>query len=138
MTEQTPAQNAHKAAGLGTLLFTTGLVSAIAAFSATILFLHYFPQTPPQNEPKVAVVDLGKIGLSIGKASILDMDTNRLSAEAGQAIKSLADKGYIVLDARYVINAPKKLHIQPEQLVPGMPSIDEPISAEFLQKLRKK
>jgi len=136
MTEQPPAQNAHKTAGLGTLLFTTGLVSAIAAFSATLLFLHYFPQNPPQNEPKIAIVDLGKIGLAIGKASILELDTNRLSAEAGQAIKTLADNGYIVLDARYVVNAPKKLHLQPEQLVPGMPSIDEPLSGEFLQKLR--
>lgn len=135
MTDQTFAQE-HKRTDLGTQLFTTGLVSAIAAVSATLLFLHFFPQTPPPAPMKIAVVDLGKIGLSIGKASVLGLDANRLSAEAGQSLKRLSEQGYIVLDARYVVNAPDKLRIEPNQLVQGMPSIDEPLTGEILNKLR--
>ena len=42
MTDSTNAETIVPGNGLGALV-TTGLVSAIAAFSATLLYFHYFP-----------------------------------------------------------------------------------------------
>ena len=48
---------------------TMGVASAVIAFSASLLTLHFFPQTPPVEHP-VAVVDMVKIATAVTKMAI--------------------------------------------------------------------
>lgn len=106
--------------GLGALV-TTGVVSAIAAFSASLLYFHYFPQVKKEPAP-VAVVDMVKLGLAVTQMS------NQGDASAfmntGHAIAMLKEHGYIVLDSRMVIAAPDVYMKKPSDLIAGAPDLD--------------
>lgn len=104
--------------GLGALI-TTGIVSAVAAFSASLLYFHYFPPVPPEKPVPVAVVDMVKLGLSVAQMN-KDGDTSAFM-NTGRAIAELTDMGYIVLDSRMVISAPPEYIREPSQLVAGAP-----------------
>ena len=68
MTDSTTnAETIVPGSGLGALV-TTGLVSAIAAFSATLLYFHYFPPVVEKPAP-IAVVDMVKLGMSVTQMS---------------------------------------------------------------------
>ena len=67
MTDSTNAETIVPGNGLGALV-TTGLVSAIAAFSATLLYFHYFPPVVEKPAP-IAVVDMVKLGMAVTKMS---------------------------------------------------------------------
>ena len=59
--------SSHSCAGTGALV-TTGIVSAVAAFSASLLYFHYFPQVEKTPAP-IAVVDMVKLGLAVTQMS---------------------------------------------------------------------
>ena len=118
MTDSTTnAETIVPGSGLGALV-TTGLVSAIAAFSATLLYFHYFPPVVEKPAP-IAVVDMVKLGTKMsgeGDASAF-MNT-------GRAIAMLKEYGYIVLDSRMVITAPDVYMKKPSDLIEGAPDLD--------------
>lgn len=109
--------NQDRGFGLGALV-TTGLVSSIAAFSASLLYFHYFPQVQDRPAP-IAVVDMVKLGVAVTKMSG-DGDTSAFM-NTGRAIAMLKEYGYIVLDSRMVIAAPDAYVKNPSDLVPGAP-----------------
>ncbi|MDO4937292.1 MAG: hypothetical protein Q4E62_05180 [Sutterellaceae bacterium] len=117
--EQPDADNGSldRGFGLGALV-TTGVVSGIAAFSASLLYFHYFPQVQDRPAP-IAVVDMVKLGLAVTKVSGQG-DTGAF-VNAGRAIAMLKEYGYIVLDSRMVIAAPDEYVKNPSDLVPGAP-----------------
>lgn len=113
--------SSHSCAGTGALV-TTGIVSAVAAFSASLLYFHYFPQVEKTPAP-IAVVDMVKLGLAVTQ-----MSTNGDSSafmNTGRAIAMLKDYGYIVLDSRMVIAAPEEYVKTPQQLIPGAPDMTD-------------
>jgi len=115
MTDSTNAETIVPGNGLGALV-TTGLVSAIAAFSATLLYFHYFPPVVEKPAP-IAVVDMAVTKMSgEGDASAF-MNT-------GRAIAMLKEYGYIVLDSRMVITAPDVYMKKPSDLIEGAPDMD--------------
>ena len=61
MTDSTNAEPIVPGNGLGALV-TTGLVSAIAAFSATLLYFHYFPPVVEKPAPIAVVAMLKEYG----------------------------------------------------------------------------
>lgn len=111
-----PQQEGH---GFGALL-TTGIVSAITAFSASLLYFHYFPQTEKTPAP-IAVVDMVKLGLAVTEMSTKG-DTAAF-VNTGHAIAMLKELGYIVLDSRMVIAAPDQYVKQPNELLVGAPDM---------------
>ena len=115
-----PQAEVHAEYGLSSLI-TTGIVSAITAFSATLLYFHYFPQTQDKPAP-IAIVDLVKLGTSITQMNQAGNSSAFLNS--GHAIAMLKEHGYIVLDSRMVITAPDQYVKKPSELVPGAPDMD--------------
>lgn len=107
-------------AGLGALV-TTGIVSAIAAFSASLLYFHYFPQVKKEPAP-IAVVDMVKLGMAVTQMS-QEGDASAFM-NTGHAIAMLKEYGYIVLDSRMVITAPDVYWKKPSDLIEGAPNMD--------------
>ena len=116
-TTETPKQVVTSTVPVSALI-TTGIVSAVAAFSASILFLHYFPQCKPVSHP-VAIVDVVKMGMEATKSAISGGNAEEMMTNAGLRIQELRRRGYIVLDARYVIAAPEDFVVKPSELIPG-------------------
>lgn len=108
--------------GLGALI-TTGIVSAVIAFSGALLYFHYFPQVKELPAP-VVVLDMVKLGASIAKMSEDGSDSKPALTNAGEGIAQLKAAGYIILDARYVISAPDQYVVEPSDLIPGAPDLD--------------
>lgn len=97
---------------------TTGIISACAAFSASLLYLHFFPQVEETPAP-IAVVDMVKLA-----AAITEMNSQGDTAafmNTGHAIAMLKAHGYVVLDSRMVIAAPDEYVMTPSELVEGAP-----------------
>lgn len=120
MTDNTNAETIVPGNGLGALV-TTGLVSAIAAFSATLLYFHYFPPVVEKPAP-IAVVDMVKLGMAVTKMSG-EGDASAFM-NTGRAIAMLKEYGYIVLDSRMVITAPDVYMKKPSDLIEGAPDMD--------------
>ena len=118
MTDNT--NNPTSGQSLGALV-TTGIVSAIAAFSASLIYFHYFPQVKKEPAP-IAVVDMVKLGLAVTKMS-QEGDENAF-LNTGHAIAMLKEHGYIVLDSRMVIAAPDVYMKSPADLIDGAPRMD--------------
>lgn len=119
-----PAQGDHHAhdsngCSFGAL-FTTGFVSAVAAFSASLLYFHYFPPVEEKPAP-IAVVDMVKLGLAVTEMSAKG-DTAAF-VNTGHAIAMLKELGYIVLDSRMVITAPDIYVKDPSELIVGAPDM---------------
>lgn len=110
----------RQGSGLGALV-TTGIVSAIAAFSASLLYFHYFPQVKKEPAP-IAIVDMVKLGMSVTKMS-KEGDASAFM-NTGHAIAMLKEYGYIVLDSRMVITAPDVYWKKPSDLIVGAPDMD--------------
>lgn len=122
MTDSTTnAETIVPGSGLGALV-TTGLVSAIAAFSATLLYFHYFPPVVEKPAP-IAVVDMVKLGMSVTQMS-KEGDASAFM-NTGHAIAMLKEYGYIVLDSRMVIAAPDVYMKKPSDLIVGAPNMDD-------------
>lgn len=101
-------------------LFTTGFVSAAAAFSASLLYFHFFPQVEERPAP-IAVVDMVKLGLAVTDMSAKG-DASAF-VNTGHAIAMLKELGYIVLDSRMVITAPDIYVKNPSDLITGAPDM---------------
>lgn len=123
----TPATENH-AEGYGTAaLVTTGIVSALVAFSASVLFQHYFQKLPEVTMP-IAVVDMVQIGAEITKAAATGGDTQTSLAASGERIAQLKAAGYIVLDARNVITAPDQYIVPTTAFVPNASNTPNPFA----------
>lgn len=107
--------------GLGALV-TTGVVSAITAFSASLLYFHYFPQVQERPAP-IAVVDIVKMGMAVTK--LTQEGQNNAFSELAFALKELQNQGYIVLDSRMVLGAPDEYLRKPSDLMLGAPNYDQ-------------
>lgn len=97
---------------------TTAVLSASVAFSASLLYFHFFPQVQTAPAP-VAVVDMVKLA-----AAITDMNAQgdtKAFMNSGHAIAMLKARGYVVLDSRMVIAAPDEYVMTPSELVTGAP-----------------
>ncbi len=97
---------------------TTAILSASVAFSASLLYFHFFPQVQTTPAP-VAVVDMVKLA-----AAIADMNAQgdtEAFMNSGHAIAMLKARGYVVLDSRMVIAAPDEYVMTPSELVVGAP-----------------
>ncbi|MBQ9239742.1 MAG: hypothetical protein IJ164_00230 [Duodenibacillus sp.] len=110
-------------------LVTTGVVSAMTAFAASLLFFHFFPQSSPVTHP-LLVVDIVKLGASIAKVDENGGDSKLAADQAGQGLKALMERGYLVLDSRYVVTAPEHFYIQPQDLIANAPAIDAKAEAQ--------
>ena len=110
-------QEGNNGCGLGTLI-TTGVVSAIAAFSATLLYFHFFPPVKEKPLP-IAVVDMVKLGTAVTQMSA--QGDAAAFVNTGHAIAMLTEAGYIVLDSRMVIASPEEYVKKPSDLLPGAP-----------------
>lgn len=98
---------------------TMGVASAVIAFSASLLTLHFFPQTPPVEHP-VAVVDMVKIATAVTKMAINGEAGDEALVHVGERLNQLRDAGYIILDARSVIATPDMYILKPSELIPGV------------------
>ncbi|WP_443743199.1 hypothetical protein [Sutterella sp.] len=116
-----PIESNHHGFGLSALI-TTGFVSAVAAFSASLLYFHYFPQVKETPAP-IAVVDMVKLGMAVTKMSA-DGDQAAF-LNAGRAVAMLKEYGYIVLDSRMVIAAPDHYVRTPAQIIEGAPDMED-------------
>lgn len=96
---------------------TTGVVSALVAFGASILFAHFVQQKPVQTKAPIAIVDMLQLATGIGKAK--GLDATQAYQQAGEAISRLEAQGMIVMDTRSIIAAPSVYKLLPSQLVPG-------------------
>lgn len=101
--------------GLGHLI-TTGIVSAVGAFSASLLYFHYFPAVQVTPAP-IAVVDMVKLGVAVSKMSAQGNASAFMNA--GRAVAMLKEYGYIVLDSRMVVAAPDEYVKKPSEILVG-------------------
>lgn len=104
-------------------VITAGIASAVAAFSASLLTLHFFPQTPPVVHP-IAVVDMVKVATAVTKMAINGEAGDEALVHAGERLNKMRDAGYVILDARYVIATPDMYVLKPSDLVPGAKDTD--------------
>ena len=98
---------------------TMGVASAVIAFSASLLTLHFFPQMPPVEHP-VAVVDMVKIATAVTKMTLNGEAGDEALVHVGERLIQLRDAGYIILDARSVIATPDMYILKPSELIPGV------------------
>lgn len=91
-------------------LFTTGFVSAVAAFSASLLYFHYFPPADDKPAP-IVIVDMMKLASDVSEAKTSG-DASAF-ATAAHAVEMLKEQGLIVLDARSVVTAPEIYYGRP-------------------------
>lgn len=115
--QQQPQQQGY---GLSALL-TTGFVSSVLAFCASLTYFHYFPQVQDKPAP-IAVVDMVKLGMAVTQMST--EGDQSVFMNSGRAIAMLQEAGYIVLDNRLVIAAPDQYIRKPSDLIPGAPDYD--------------
>lgn len=97
---------------------TTAIISSIAAFSASLLYFHFFPQVKETPAP-IAVVDMVQLAASI--TAMNAQGDARAFMNTGHAIQMLKEHGYVVLDSRMVIAAPDEYVRTPSELVIGAP-----------------
>lgn len=96
---------------------TTGVVSALVAFGASILFAHFVQPKPVQPKAPIAIVDMLQLASGIAKSK--GIDATQAYQQVGEAIAQLENKGLIVMDTRSIIAAPDQYRLLPSQLVPG-------------------
>lgn len=97
---------------------TTGVIASMMGFSATLLYLHFFPQVQTLPAP-IAVVDMVRLGASV--TAMHAQGDAKAFMNTGHAIAMLREQGYIVLDSRMVIAAPDVYVKKPSELVAGAP-----------------
>lgn len=108
-----PTEKRHSSLGAH---ITTAIIASCAAFSASLLYFHFFPQVKETPAP-IAVVDMVKLA-----AAITEMNTQgdaKAFMNSGHAIAMLKANGYVVLDSRMVIAAPDEYVMTPSELVAG-------------------
>lgn len=96
---------------------TTGVVSALVAFGASILFAHFVQSKPAQPKAPIAIVDMLQLASGIAKSK--GIDASQAYQQVGEAIAQLENQGLIVMDTRSIIAAPDQYRLLPSQLVPG-------------------
>lgn len=97
---------------------TTAVISVCAAFSASLLYFHFFPQVKETPAP-IAVVDMVKLAAAITEMNA--QGDTKAFMNSGHAIAMLKARGYVVLDSRMVIAAPDEYVMTPSELVEGAP-----------------
>lgn len=99
-------------------LVVTGLISAVAAFACAAIF-SCLTAPKPVAEHKIAVVDIVKMTGEVTKLALAGGNVEELMNGVANGMRDLAQQGYVILDARYVISAPDSYIIRPSRWVEG-------------------